>query len=264
MRGRADRRRKDRGKAILFSLLAVLALGAWLIGTEGGQKTMDTAIGSVSPLQHDALVLWEWADPLLEGGSTSAAWSFRWDAKGSAARRQADEVAAALGLPDGPDTLKENSGGEKVWQSSDTMESARVTLWYRTQTEGKGGDQGLLVLLLDNVEGTPQSQLEESYGKIEEALKDAGVSASPSVTFRGIAQSADAANQLAERAEAQRLESYSDKHTLSETYWTEQLNSVAQSGMYKVNLQLATRQDQEIGKTRLIVGVPLITGDYLQ
>ncbi len=173
-------------------------------------------------------------------------------------------MAEGLGLADGPDTLKENGAGEKVWQSPDTGDSERVTLWYRTQTDGKGGDQGLLVLLLDNTEGTPQGQIEKSYSKIEDALKGAGVSSSPSVTFRGIALSADAAKKLVDKAEAQRLESYSDKHTLSETYWTEQLNSVAQSGMYKVNLQLATRQDQETGQTRLIGGVPLITGDYLQ
>jgi hypothetical protein len=65
-----------------------------------------------------------------------------------------------------------------------------------------------------------------------------------------------------ETAAAKRVEGYDDGRTSSITYYTLKLGTQADSGGRKVNLQIAVTRPDAGADAELVLGVPLITGDY--
>lgn len=286
-----QRAQRRSGSKLLLSLLAVLAAGVTLAGVQGMLRQGEAG----SPLLHDVKAVWQWVVPDAQGGSGDVAWSFRWDARQPVTGEQAERLALLLDAKEADDA----EGGsilQRVWRSDMQREEGtgggRLAIWHHldaqpqetgsrvAEAEDGNGEEGVrqaaedamqhseeptggLVVLLESMEGADYEEVAPWLARIEQSLEHSGLQAAPSFSFRA-ATGPEAAERLAEAAGATLLERYSDRSTVSDTYYSSKLRLSAQSGQHKVNLQLALLLGSTEGEYRLTGGVPLITGEYLR
>lgn len=118
-----------------------------------------------------------------------------------------------------------------------------------------------LVILFEPESGSAYNSIVESLARVEETL-EAYDTITGSFSVRGVPIQAGAATRIAQEVSARQQESYYDGHTKSVTYWSSKLNAQVESGNKKVNLQIAETAPSPETSGELIIGVPLITGDY--
>ncbi|MCK9860240.1 YwmB family TATA-box binding protein [Paenibacillus sp. ATY16] len=213
---------------------AVLAVGIIWAVFNRDELRPDENPGIVA---HDLALLWQWTDKLYSKGAANAEWTIRWDLEGEAA----------------------------------DLEQAEQQL----QADEKGLKQGTLsifplnsdhqaLLVFTTAQKADKEQLLAVVNRTEAILKKEGVSYSGGMTVRGKTEYNNAAERLAQVAGGKRVDRYKDESgTVSEAYYSERLFSSVEAGAgKKANLQIAEHRETESGTLSLIVGTPLITGDY--
>lgn len=280
-------KRKRFPQAGVFAALLILA-GAivWAVANGRGGQGAEP----YHPLRADLEAVWTWSDPEFAGGAQLAQWTFRWD--GSARLEEAKRLASGLGIPlSGP--LSEGSGSIDVVASDSTY---KLTLWIHSQqaaeqaadtdADGKTGeaagkdtnkvadkDTNLssaqaenalydVVLLLDAPDHADKQAILSEVGSVEKAIEHEEIELRGGFTVKGTAAGDGAGAQIAKIASAKEAEAYKDGSTSSLTYFSDKLGSKVQSGEQPVNLQIAESVPKAGEAPELVIGVPLITGDY--
>ncbi|REE87499.1 TATA-box binding protein [Paenibacillus taihuensis] len=258
MQMQSYRRRQSRGGmlAVVIFLLILVGFTVW------HNRNIPASSGTTLALSHDFEQVWQWSSDSYAGGAEGAHWSFRWDGGGKA--EGIEQLAASLGF-----ALPSSLDGDAPVDITATNDADRLKLWVRSKPAGQlDGDSSNspyeLVLLLDTVRGTGNKEISEEVEKVEHAAIDAGLLVQGGFTVRGEMVQADAPDRLAAIAKAKEIEAYDDSHTSSLTYYSESLKSGVQSGAEKVNLQIANALTTGTTARELIIGVPLITGDYTE
>ncbi|RAP76966.1 YwmB family TATA-box binding protein [Paenibacillus montanisoli] len=247
------RQKRTPNWGIIIAALILLAAGCWTVYA-GKTKSSNTAAGE--RLLHDFEAVYAWSGSEYIGGAEGAHWSFRWD--GRADRKEAEQLAASLGF-----TLSSGLDEDEPVDIMAANDAERMKLWIHSRSDAfdpAGAKPYELILLLDLGAGSARSEMEEALGRIGRAAEDLDIRAG--FTVRGAPIREGGAARLAEAASAQEVEAYDDGHTQSLTYFSKLLQSSVQSGDAKVNLQLAESAGAGGESSELIIGVPLITGDY--
>ncbi|MFF2094225.1 YwmB family TATA-box binding protein [Paenibacillus sp. NPDC058174] len=251
---------KDQKRQQLRARLAVLAAVVVLVAGGGWafmQKGTDTA--GQSAFQHDMQALWSWTDKLFKDGASSAEWSLRWDAEGEGAtvgklvlmmtsedERQDKNVLYTEGADEAAIIL-EDYGGELSIHSLPAGRERRAIMQFRTS--GEASKQNLLDLVQ----------------KVEKGLEWAGTKYTEGITARGKTEYNDAISRLEKAGQAREIEHYADGGTVSNSYYTDRLKKSVQSGGKEgrlISFQAAVHREAGSKQHDLIVGLPLITGDY--
>ncbi|MBP3965923.1 YwmB family TATA-box binding protein [Paenibacillus lignilyticus] len=242
---------------VLTALLVLLAAGLW---SANYANNKETPITTGERLRHDLEAVWKWSGSEYKGGMEQANWTFRWDSDSD--RKQAEHIAASLGF-----TLSASMDGSEPVDimASASNEAGHMKLWIHSKPsqEEQSGDKPFeLVLLLNTDPGTSRTAMTEMIDEVERATEGLDLVIHGGFTVRGIPVREGGAARIAALAAAKEMESYNDGHTESITYFSEALQSSVLSGSAKVNLQLAESSAAAGESGELIVGVPLITGDY--
>ncbi|MUT68663.1 YwmB family TATA-box binding protein [Paenibacillus sp. NEAU-GSW1] len=258
---RAKRKQQLRTRAAILAAIVVLIGGGLWSAAQQREVKKDRQENSV--LQHDLKLLWKWSDKLFKDGADSAEWSFRWDAEGEEATVErlvqmltdADEnLKEGMLYVDGADTASiemPSYGGLLTIHSIPSGQKRKAILLY--QSNINSSDAGM------------QAGLNEAIAKVEGVLLQIGADYTEGMSVRGTADRKDAVERLASDANAKQLDRYDDGGTVSASFYTEGLyisTPIAEGSRKRVNLQGALHQDTDTGEQNLIIGVPLITGDY--
>ncbi|MBM7569124.1 YwmB family TATA-box binding protein [Paenibacillus sacheonensis] len=247
---------------IVAALVILIAAIVWALtaGRNGG------GTGEQRPLKADFETVWAWADAEYAGGSQSAEWAFRWD--GAAGVKAVRALAADLGF-NLSGKLAEGGGTIDVVASNPEYE---MTLWIRSRqpsgaiadpTEAaKDKELYDIVLLLNAAEHSRKQAVANAIAKVEDEVSRTGLDLRGGMTVKGLSTGEGAGSRIVKAAGASETEAYDDGHTSSLTYFSAKLGSKVQSGSNSVNLQIAESSSGTGGAPQLIVGVPLITGDY--
>ncbi|SFE39468.1 TATA-box binding [Paenibacillus catalpae] len=190
-----------------------------------------------SILAHDIALLWQWTDKLYSKGAATVEWTVRWDIEGDAA--SLEQVQQQL--------------------QADEKGQEKGTLSIFPLTED---NQAMIVYV--SKQKTDEKQLLNVINSAEAIFKESGLTYSGGMTVRGETEYNNAAERLAQAAGGKRIDRYKDESgTVSEAYYSEKLFSAVEAGAgKKANLQVAQHRETESGRLSLIVGTPLITGDY--
>lgn len=250
---------------IVAALLILACAVAWAaFKGRGGHED------AIRPLQADFESVWSWSDAEFAGGAQRAEWTFRWD--GTAGLKDAESLAADLGF----NLNGKLNGGSGTVDVVASDPAYKLTLWVhsrQSQGTGSASDRGAvggkatkplydIVLLLNAAEHAEKQTMADAIAKVEKNVAETGVDLRGGLTVKGTATAEGAGARIVKAASAKETEAYDDGHTSSLTYYTPRLGSRAASGAKTVNLQVA-ESVSTAGKTpELIVGVPLITGDY--
>ncbi|MCM3628689.1 YwmB family TATA-box binding protein [Paenibacillus glycanilyticus] len=190
-----------------------------------------------SLVAHDIALLWQWTDKLYSKGAAAAEWTIRWDLEGEAASlEQAEQQLQA-------DEKGQMQGTLSIFPL--TSDSQAMVVYVTKQR-------------------TNQKDLLAFVNNAETLFKESGIAYTGGMTVRGEAEYNNAADRLAQAAGGKRIDRYKDDSgTVSEAYYSEKLFSSVEAGAgKKANLQIAEHRETESGVLSLIVGTPLITGDY--
>ncbi|NBD27716.1 YwmB family TATA-box binding protein [Paenibacillus glycinis] len=254
-------RKTKRGRAPLAGVLAaLLILVAAIVWTLRNGKD-DPAADRSRPLRADFETIWGWSDAEYAGGASGAEWSFRWD--GTASPKAAKSFAAGLGFYLG-DRLAEGTEPIDVVASDPAY---KMTLWIhsRPRADGEQAENPAfydIVLLLDAAKNEQRQTLADAIGKVERHVAESDLKLRGGFTVKGTAAREGARARVAKAASAGEAEAYDDGHTSSLTYYSAALGSKVQSASKAVNLQIAETSAAAGKGSELIIGVPLITGDY--
>ncbi|TCM88593.1 TATA-box binding protein [Paenibacillus sp. BK033] len=230
----AEQSNRQKARRAVILAAAVLVTGmVWAIFNRD-QLRSDENPGIVT---HDLAMLWQWTDKLYSKGAADSDWTIRWDIEGEAAGlEQAEQQLQA-----------DEKGREQGTLSIFPLTSDRQAMLVFTTNQKADKEQLLAVVK-----------------RTEDVLKKAGISYSGGMTVRGLTEYNNAAERLAQASGGKRVDRYKDESgTVSEAYYSEKLFSSVEAGAgKKANLQIAEHRETESGALSLIVGTPLITGDY--
>ncbi|WP_308636038.1 YwmB family TATA-box binding protein [Paenibacillus silvisoli] len=250
------RRQKRTPKpGISIAVLILLAVMSWSVYASKTNDSTKPATADES-LLHDVETVYKWSGSEYRGGAEGARWSFRWD--GRSDREAAEELAASLGF-----TLSSELVESEPVDIMAENETARMKLWIQSRPQAYDSDENKpfeLVLLLDMDAGADQTAIAEALKPVNQATKPLDMQAG--FTVRGEPIRTGSVERLEDAASAQEVEAYDDGHTKSLTYSSKLLRTSVRSGGADVNLQLAESAAIGGGSPELIIGVPLITGDY--
>ncbi|GGG76156.1 YwmB family TATA-box binding protein [Paenibacillus radicis (ex Gao et al. 2016)] len=239
--------------AVLAAFVILVACGYWAFMQKGNDTVEQSAF------QHDIQSLWSWTDKLFTGGAGSAEWSLRWDAEGDGATvgqlvqamtsedASSDKSVLYTEGADEATIMLEAYGGELSIHSLPAGRQRRAILQFRTS--GEASKQNLLNLVQ----------------KVEEGLESADTKYSEGITARGKTEYNDAISRLVKAGQAREIEYYADGGTVSNSYYTDRLKKSVKSGGKEgklISFQAASHREAGSKQHDLIVGLPLITGDY--
>ncbi|CAM3277542.1 YwmB family TATA-box binding protein [Paenibacillus lupini] len=190
-----------------------------------------------SVLAHDIALLWQWTDKLYNKGAANTVWTLRWDIEGEGA------------------VLEQT--GQKLQADEIGQEQGTLSIFPLSSE-----NQAMIVYVTK--QGTAKKQLLAIVNMVETDLKESGLTYSGGMTVRGDTEYNNAAERLAHAASGKRIDRYKDNSgTVSEAYYSEKLFSAVEAGAgKKANLQIAAHRETESKQLSLIIGIPLITGDY--
>lgn len=230
-------------------------------------------------LLHDFGQVWSWTDPVLDGGAQMGQWSFRMD--GQWTRGKAEWVAAALGV----ELASEADGLTYSGTRMNANPAYELQIWYTPTistavvgnaaatgspvaaalTEDHSTEQVNAVVLLRFESGIDMQAIGDAVSGVEEEAKAQQLLYESGFAVRGTAKASDnraASEAIVRKASAMERETYDDGHTRSVTYSTPQLHIGVDSGGARVNIQIAEVDGDANAEPEIVVGVPLITGDY--
>lgn len=247
---------KDGIIAVLIVIIIAGGLAAWKWNSPG------TVEGS--SLLHDFKQLWTWSDGVLADGARGGIWSFRWD--GSSTYADVEKIASYLNMT----MEKEQQGHVYKGEQKGGIGLYKLTIWAKLHgsgTPGKADNENAtadVVLLLNGDEGTAYRELMDVVSNVEESLSRYADDYEGSFAVRGQSLLAGerASEQIALLSQASAQEVYEDGGTRSVAYYSAYLKSMVHSGNHKLNLQIAERVPPAVSQREIIIGVPLITGDY--
>ncbi|MCJ8014334.1 YwmB family TATA-box binding protein [Paenibacillus sp. KQZ6P-2] len=191
-------------------------------------------------------------------------WQGAWEGAGEKdAEAAAKKLTQALELPP-MDQLTEN--GHKTYRVID--QSSAVSVRFHWQEIS--ADQSYIIIQLEAEspdDWNMLSNLQEKYG---EKMRDAGIDAEWNASLQGSSNDNMNARStmihiedgLKNKLDAVQKETYADATTVSNAYQVPSLTSRVRSGSTWLNMQVAVHEDETNGKSRVTIGLPVITIEY--
>ncbi|SDS21945.1 hypothetical protein SAMN05444162_0987 [Paenibacillaceae bacterium GAS479] len=223
---------------------------------------------------EDLAQLWQWSDGELRGGAANSRWELRWLAKGMT-EEQALKLPKQLGFADkGVVPEKDESGSDTgiLWKAQQQEDSGRL-LVTAIRDSGEAVDQVQVVLLLVPSNPAQHLGLEETDGRIREAIRAIGATSEPllSVKLSGQTLHQDSVERLVKAAGALQLDKYEDEATVIRTYSSPKLDASIRlvdgekgaDASLQIAMQQARSEKQKDEPLNLTIGVPLIAGEAL-
>ncbi|MDQ0111218.1 YwmB family TATA-box binding protein [Paenibacillus harenae] len=255
---RANKRKGGKRTAVLVLLLCAF----WAIW----QAQHQTRIAPARQMLLDDLgSLWDLSDHEMTGGSGVAQWTIRWNMTvrdGTMGMLASVLFTDAAGNPS--DTTADQNGktvkgelphyGGRVTLSlvASTAESEQLMLLYEAGETSEAGARQLTKHELIQAAEAVSSEVESFTDDYESSMH-----------AKGYTYNNDAIYAISRLAAAKQVDSYVDGGTVSDTFFTNKLkNEVIVDNGQRGNLQIALHRNTEAQKLELIVGVPVITGDY--
>ncbi|MCQ6559202.1 YwmB family TATA-box binding protein [Paenibacillus mendelii] len=267
----------------VMAIIVLLASAGYVLWNSKFKPDSIVPVNEVSQLRHDVSMVWDWMEPELAGGSKRGEWSLRLN--GQWTMEQANRAAAELGLtlelsPDAATAAPRLTYRGELDRSDE--QPYKLSMWLqlddesaeeadeadnppgkgKPQVSGKAAPYGDAVLLLQAPAGILRTQLIEAAARIEQAAKQAGGHYEGSFAVRGEPEDQAAARRIVQKAAATRQEAYDDGHTVSIAYASSKLRTSIMSGSKRINMQIAEVDGDAGIAAQIVVGVPLITGDY--
>jgi len=251
---------------IIAAAAALLAAGGWAaVREQHANPDAAAAVPSAESLLGDFNAVWSWSEQAFIGGAGSAKWAIRWDEDGAwkaeDARKLAERLGIALTKQSGNQLTGSDSGHIVYAGEKKTADGIELTLWLRSG-EGDASSVTDAVVLLQPPAGTGDAPIRQTAQSVVAAAHETGLLLKGSFAARGRPAGKEAATRLAAAADAEQREAYDDGHTRSVTYYSPKLRTGLTSAGKRINLQIAQAGGQGGDVAELIVGVPLITGDY--
>jgi hypothetical protein len=248
------------GKRIAIFVLLICSM--WAIW----QAQHQTRVAPARQMLLDDLgSLWDMSDADMIGGAGGAAWTIRWNLTardGSMASLERALFTDAAGNPSG--TTADQNGrsvtgvlpnyGGKVTLSliASTVEKEQIMLLYETEQASEAGGTQLTKHELLRAADAVSSEVEVFTDDYENSMN-----------VKGFTGNSDSLDRISRLAAAKQVDSYVDGGTVSDTFFTDKLkNEVIVDNGHRANLQIALHHSTEEQKLELVVGVPVITGDY--
>lgn len=251
----------NRNRAAVLIAAALLAVCAgWALIQPNAEKEANAYADSLS---HDTALLLEWADQIYAGGACNAEWTVRFDVTDETSRLTLEKILGLLIRNNGAKTDNLYAGeGDSVTVS---VLDGTAELSIHALPEPEEGEASRFLVLLrtvaaGNVDG---EAFKDAVEQAAVGFREQGVSYTGTVSARGSSGEKRAADKAAALAQAREVERYEDNGTESVVYYASKLQSYVKVGEGRAaNLQIARYQRTDNGEWSIIVGVPLITGDY--
>ncbi|MFC4776083.1 YwmB family TATA-box binding protein [Paenibacillus sp. GCM10023252] len=253
----SEQAKRNQRRSMLLAVIVLIVAGSISVWTSNKRQDHEAAS---SPATQDLTALWVWGGEQLEGGSEAGEWSIRMDAEHVGSGGGANLEKLALRLLDEKSTEAGNLQDKASLVRSGHPRGYEGTLAIRAIP----GEKGQSWLLLYTADLNPsKDDLVAVCRFIERTLASEGLAYKISTRVRGQTSREDAAKRVAKLAQAELVEQYKDNGTISQTYYTDQLlQEVELREGVKANLQIARFPGRSPRAYTLVVGTPLITGDY--
>ncbi|WP_338552732.1 YwmB family TATA-box binding protein [Paenibacillus sp. KS-LC4] len=239
---------KRRSRIGVLAAAMVLIFGAiWALVNQDKLTTEGQAEGSL--LQHDMKQIWSWSDGLLESGASGAGWTLRWYASGEASKLREQLFPRYEGDAEGELSILLPEFGGKLSLSV-------------TASAGEGQQQMLVLFSPESSKQADQRKLLSAIDHIESAMRRTNISYDGGITIRGLTEYNNVAERLAQLAAAQAVDRYDDAGTVSESFFTGGLKASVNTGGKEANMQVAVHKGTDTGELAVVIGIPLISGDY--
>lgn len=190
-------------------------------------------------------------------------WQGIWEGNGEHAEAAAEKLSRSLQLPSVSE-VEEN--GHTTYRVIGEKNAVNVRLNWQEIS----GDQSYVIIQLEAQNPHQWSRLAEMQAEFGEKMRHAGIDAEWNVALQGHVDDRTKAADTMDRIEGRLTdlldavpkETYNDATTVSNAYQVPSLTSRIRSGDTWLSMQVAVHEDDEIGKNRVTIGLPVITIEY--
>lgn len=151
-----------------------------------------------------------------------------------------------------------------AYKTTATLHDVRLSLLYMGMIQGRSAN---LVLSLETDSETGSAHILELQQELERKMTSLDIPIHWNVMVQGELQGGlSAVNEflhgLPDTFDATEVERYTDKGTVSVSYFSRDLQARLLTGERQMNLQAAVHENSVTGKQRVTLGVPVITMEY--
>lgn len=242
-------------KAVWFVLIALLGAGIVVAAMAGINRPEERLAGDLDKL---------WSLGEAEGAERIVAklnGSLRYRPDQSDFAEEARRIGERLSFPGGH-MLEEQ--GKEIYRAVSDQANDKLQLTVYKEEDHKIG----FVVELAGEGRDGYRKVADRLRKQAELLRRHRIPYRWNATVQGYARIGGAAEyeaiaaSLAKRVKMKEMERYTDETTVSATYFAPEIDAGIDSGGKTVNLQIAVHDDREKGKSRISIGIPLITIEY--
>lgn len=235
-------------------LVVVLMLTAWIQERSiSGSQADDAAI-------QDFELLLDWSNELIDGGTMTGQWSFRWDA--TLLNGSMEGLAKELFITPKGELLHRNIRENGNAMDGQWQLPGSVIKLVRTDQD-KIAEKVTVMLQLDASELEKAAELKKSVRDLHRLLQEKDQNVQMNMKVFGQAKHNQVLSDLKSLAVAQTLEEYGDHGTTSVTYFSNRIKQFRWLSNGKmVNIQASLHKSSIDGDYTLTIGVPLISGEF--
>lgn len=250
------RAKKESGWKIVVSFIIIfgLMLFAWV------QEKSTAEPGVEDNHISDFLQLWKWGDALLQDGSTSGEWSFRWDVHLASSNI---EVLSLIFFTDAkgelmPKNIRKNG---LVINGKGSLKGSQLQL--NVIKEGNNEQDAIIFLQIEQGNRNEFEQIKQYLTKIHNTLLEQDEKATFSMKVFGVANNKDSLKTLQQLSVGQLLDKYEDEGTKSNTLYTNMIhNNIWLINEKIANVQLSQHFSNFDNEKTVTIGIPLISGEF--
>lgn len=254
----AKQRAKQTKIGIILALLVILLCALWAVWQ--ADRAPREATSAEQLLQHDLEALWLWSDDQLSSSSEGAEWTIRWNVTGKEGSMK-ELVQKLISEEQGKaSSILVQKEGETV--TGVIPEYGGKLSISMTQADSQGEQLMVLLVTTDNAV-TKKNVLFQATTDISEQLALISPAFTSSMKVQGYTDHSQAIQRLVRITDAESVDHYEDKGTISDMFYTRMLHSaITVENGKTANFQIALHKDTNSDKTALTIGVPVITGEY--
>lgn len=247
--------KKEPGWKIVVSFIIIFGLMfcAWV-------QEKSTAEPGVEDYHiSDFSQLWKWGDALLQDGSDSGEWSFRWNIH--LASSNIEQLSESF-FTDAkgeimPKNIRKNG---QIIDGKGAIKGSQIQL--SVIKEGNGQD-AIILLQIEQGNKNGFDGVKRYLTKIHNTILEQDAKATFSMKVFGVANAKDSLKTLQQLSVGQLLDTYEDEGTKSNTLYTNMIyNNIWLNDEKIANVQLSQHSSNLNGEKTITIGIPLISGEF--
>ncbi|MDR9855906.1 YwmB family TATA-box binding protein [Paenibacillus sp. VCA1] len=190
-------------------------------------------------------------------------WQGTWEGSAEQTEAAAQKLSRSLQLPSVTEVKENGHTTYRVIGQKDTVP-------VRFNWQEMPGGQSYVIIQLEASTPGQWSLLSDLQAEFGNKMREAGIDAKWNAALQGNVDDRLKAAETMERIEGKLTdcldavpkETYNDATTVSNAYQVPSLMSRVRSGDTWLNMQVAVHEDDESGKNRVTIGLPVITIEY--